>query len=115
MGTLVRKLHLTHRTSLDKMIGELMSMISKVTTQDDDQVKQFKPKYIKVKGEGRQEISTIAAMVREIVKIDIGQIVEIGEYYSVVECNMDRIIDTDHRCNQNYRGDFRRENLRGIM
>ena len=35
-------------------------------------------------------------IIREIIKIDIDQIVEIGEYHSVVECNMDRIIETDH-------------------
>ena len=34
-------------------------------------------------------------MIREIIKIDICQIVEIGEYHSVVEYNMDRIIRTD--------------------
>ena len=34
-------------------------------------------------------------MIREIIKIDIGQIVETGEYCSVVEYNMDRIIETD--------------------
>ena len=34
-------------------------------------------------------------MVREIIKIDIGQIVEIEEYHSLVEYNMDRITKTD--------------------
>ena len=34
-------------------------------------------------------------MIREILKIDIGQILEIGENGSLVECNMDRIIKTD--------------------
>ena len=34
-------------------------------------------------------------MIREIIKIDIGEIVEIGEYCSVVEYNMERIIMTD--------------------
>ena len=37
----------------------------------------------------------IEIMVREIIKIDTGQIVEIGEYHSVVEYNMDSIIGTD--------------------
>ena len=32
-------------------------------------------------------------MIKEIIKIDIDQIVEIGEYHSVVEYNMDRIIE----------------------
>ena len=52
-------------------------------------------RYIKAKGEDRQEIPIIAAMVGKIIKIDIGQIMEIGEYGSVVEYNMDRIIGTD--------------------
>ena len=34
-------------------------------------------------------------MIREISKINIGQIVEIREYHSVVEYNMDRNIMTD--------------------
>ena len=70
-------------------------MMSKLTAQDDDQIKQFKPKYIRAKGEDRQEISTITAMVREIIKIDIGQIVDVGEYHSVAEYNIARIIETD--------------------
>ena len=40
-------------------------------------------------------------MMREIIKTDIGQIVEIGEYCSVVEYNMDRIIYRS-RYNQSY-------------
>ena len=52
-------------------------------------------RYIKAKGEDRQEDFMIVAMIREIIKIDIGQIVEIGEYHSVVEYNMDRIIGID--------------------
>ena len=34
-------------------------------------------------------------IIREIIKMDIGQIVQIGEYCSVVEYNMGRIIETD--------------------
>ena len=84
-------------------------------------------KYIKAKGQDRQEISMITAMVREIMKINIGQMVEIGEYHSVVEYNMHRIIGTDQGIirtmemileegilleifdqKQNYRGGYRR-------
>ena len=35
-------------------------------------------KYIRAKGEDSKEISMITAMAREMIKIDIGQIVEIG-------------------------------------
>ena len=46
-------------------------------------VSSLSQKNIKVKGEDRQEVLTIEIMVGEIIKIDIGQIVEIGEYHSV--------------------------------
>ena len=53
----------------------------------------------------------IEIMVRRIIKIDIGQIVETEEYLSLVEYSMDRTTDRP-RYNQNYRGDFRRGNFR---
>ena len=52
-------------------------------------------RYIKANEEDKWEISMIEIMIREVIKIDIGQIVEIGEYHSVVEYNMDRITETD--------------------
>ena len=52
-------------------------------------------RYIKANGEDKQEISMIKIMIREIIKTDIGQIVEIGEYYLVVEYKMDRITWTN--------------------
>ena len=58
-------------------------------------ISSLSQKYIRAKGEDRQEISMITAMVREIIKIYIGQIVEIGKYCSVTEFNMDRIIETN--------------------
>ena len=36
-----------------KKIDRLISMMSKLPAQDDDQTKQLKPKYIKVKGEDK--------------------------------------------------------------
>ena len=35
--------------SLEEKIDRLTSMMNKLTTQDDDQTKQFKPKYTKAK------------------------------------------------------------------
>ena len=53
-------------------------------------------RYIKANEGDNHEISTIKIiMIREMIKIHIGQIVEIGEYHSVVEYNMDRTIETD--------------------
>ena len=84
-------------------------------------------KYFKAKGEDRQEISMITTMVRKIIKIDISQIMEIGEYCLVAEYNMDRTTETEQsiirikemtsggnlrgniQLNQNYRG----QNYRG--
>ena len=51
-------------------------------------------KYIRVREEERQEIfTTDVAMMRDIIKIGIDQIMEIGEYHSVEEYNTDRIIE----------------------
>ena len=35
-------------------------------------------------------------MIREITKIDIGQIMEIGEHHMEVEVSMDKITEEDH-------------------
>ena len=48
-------------------------------------------RYIKANEEDKQEVSTIKIMIREIIKIDIDQIVEIEVYHSVVGCNMEKI------------------------
>ena len=60
-------------------------MISKLTAQDDDPVKQFKPKIYQNKEKDRQETFMIdAIMVKEIIKTDINQVVEIEESCIVV-------------------------------
>ena len=102
------------QNSLDEKIDRPTSLMSKLTAEDDDQIKQFKPKIYQSKGEDRQEISTIAAMVREITKIDIGQIVETGEYCSVAEYNMDRIIETDQGITRTIEVILEEEILEGI-
>ena len=56
-------------------------------------ISNLSQKYIKVKGQDRQEISMIETMVRDIIKIDIGQRVGTGEYHSVVKYNMDKITE----------------------
>ena len=50
-------------------------------------------RYVRVREEGRQEDFMIKTIIKEIIKIDIDQIVEVGEYHLVVEYNMDRIIE----------------------
>ena len=50
-------------------------------------------RYIKTNREAKQEISMIEIiMIREITKIDIDQIVEIGEHHIEVDASMDKII-----------------------
>ena len=52
-------------------------------------------RYSKVREEERLEISMIKIMIREVIKMEIDQIVEIGKYCSLVEYNMERIIEID--------------------
>ena len=67
-------------------------MMSKLIVPGNNQNKQFKPKIFKAKGEDNQEI----IMIRVIIRIDIDQIVGIGELHSEVEFSTDRIIEEGH-------------------
>ena len=61
-----------------------------------DQTNSSNQRYFRIKEEDRQEISmTNIIMIREIIKIGIDQIVEIGEFHLVVEYSEDEIIETD--------------------
>ena len=71
-------------------------------------------RYIKTKGKDRQEISMIEAIIREIIKIDIGQIVEIGEYDSLVGYNMDRMTETEQGIIRTIEVSLEEEILEGI-
>ena len=54
-------------------------------------------------------------MIKEIIKIDIDQTVEIEEYHSVISIRIQygQNYRDSPRYNQNYRNDFRRGNFRG--
>ena len=52
-------------------------------------------RYIKADEEDKEETSTNEIMITEIIKTDIGEIVEIGKYCLVVGYSMDRITETD--------------------
>ena len=61
------------------------------------QLNHLSLRYIRIREEDRQGkymIDTI--MVKEIIKIDIDQIVEIGEFHLVVKYNKDKIKEIDH-------------------
>ena len=67
-----------------------------MTAQDDDPFKLFKPKIYQSKRSGQTKkymIDTI--MVKEIIKIDIGHIVEIGEFHLTIEYITDKITEID--------------------
>ena len=69
-------------------------MMSKLTTQDESQIKQFKPKIYQ--GKRRRQTRNFYdrhSYDQRNFKIGIDQTVEIGEYCSVEEYNMDRIIE----------------------
>ena len=71
--------------------------MSQLTTKDEGQIKDLNLRYIRVKGEDKQEIP----MIKETIRICTGQRVEIEEYNLVVEFNMDRIIKVDQGMNRN--------------
>ena len=73
-------------------------------------VSSLSQKYIKVKEEDRHEISTIKIMVKEIIRIDIGQGVEIS-FNGRIQYGLNNRDRT--RYNEKYRGEFRRGNFRG--
>ena len=60
---------------LDNKIYKLTSMMSKLTAQGSNQNKQFKHKFIKAKGEDKQEIT----MIKAITRIDTDKIMVIEE------------------------------------
>ena len=62
-----KKVTFEMQDSLDDKIVKLTSMMSKLTAQDNNQNKQFKPRYIKVDREDNQDI----VMIRVIIKIGI--------------------------------------------
>ena len=84
-----KKVTFDMQDSLDDKIDKLTSMVSKLTAQDGNQNKQFKSKYTKVNREDNQEFFLIEiVMIRELINIDIDQIVEIEGYHTEVEVSI---------------------------
>ena len=86
-GYISKKVTFNTQDGLEEKIDRLTSMMRKLTAQYYDSIKQFKPKIYKGKRRGQ------TIMVKEVIKIDIEQIVEIKELSLVVEYNMDKIIE----------------------
>ena len=107
-GYVSKRVTLQTQDHLEGKIGRLTSIMSKLTTEDDNQNKQFKHKIYQGK-----RIDVV--MIKEIIKIGIDQTVELGEYHSVEEYNMDKNYRDSPRYNQNCRNDFRRGCFRGNL
>ena len=99
--------------SLDEKIDRLMSMMSKLKTQNDDQTKKFKPKIYQSKMRGQtRNLYDCSYGLRNYQnryrsnswdrRISFSERIQYGQN------NRDR-----SRYNQNYRGDFWRGNFRG--
>ena len=78
---------------LDDKVDNLPPMMSKLTAQDSNNIKPFKPKTYQGKRRGKTRI----IMIRVIIRIETDHIVEIGECHLGVEVNADRFIEED--CN----------------
>ena len=75
--------------------------MSKLATKDDQTNKQLKLLIYQSKRRGRQEISmTNIIMIKETIRIDIDQTVEIEESNLVVEFSMDKIMEVDQGMNK---------------
>ena len=60
------------------------------------EIRSLNLRYTRVREEERQGTFMIGIiMVKEIIKIDKDQVMEIREYHSVVEYNMDKISEID--------------------
>ena len=95
MAIIVRKSHFDSCNSLEEKIDRLMSMMSKLTALNDGHNTHFKPKIYQSRRRGQTRNFYDQNLIREVIKIEIDQIVEIGKYHSVVEYSMDRIIEID--------------------
>ena len=102
--------------------------MSKLAVKDEGLNKQFKLRYIKVEAEGNHEIFTIdTIMIKEIIGMNVDQIIEMEEFNLMVEFIMDEIeVDLDMNKitgmiigEENFRGNVRmyqnfgRQNNRG--
>ena len=76
-------------------------MTSQLTTKDVGLKNSLNPGYTKVEKEDRIETFMIDIfMIREVIKIDMYQIVEMEGFNLVVEYNMDRITEVDQGVNK---------------
>ena len=85
------------QNSLDDKIDKLTLMVSKVTAQDNNQNKQFKPKIYQSKWRGQsRNYYDQSNYDQRNDQIDTDQIVLIEGHHSEVEFSMNRIVGEDH-------------------
>ena len=95
-GYISKKVTFNMQDSLDDKIDRLTSMISKLKIQDNNQNKQFKPKIYHSKWKGQpRNLHNQIIMVREIIKVNIGEILEIEEHQVEIEVSLDKILEDD--------------------
>ena len=64
-----KKFTFNTQNGIEEKIDKLISMMNKLTAQDDDPVKPFKPKIYQSKRRGQKIFMIDAIMVKEIIKI----------------------------------------------
>ena len=78
---------------LEEKIDKLTSMMSKLTAQDDNPIKPFKPKIYQQRGQTKKYMIDMIYGQRDYQNID--KIVEIEEFHLVVEYSTDKIAEID--------------------
>ena len=83
-GYVSKKITFNTQDGLEEKLDRLTSMMNKLTTQDDSQNKQFKPKIYQGKRRGQtRNFYDRLPMIKAMIKIAIDQTMEIEEYCSV--------------------------------
>ena len=87
-------------------------MLSKLTAQDNKENQPFKPKIYQGKKRGQARNFYDQDRYQHI---DIDQTVVIGECHIEVELSVDKILKGRSQYDQNFRGDYRKGNFRGMQ
>ena len=75
-------------------------MMNKLTAQNDERNKQFKPKIFQSKRRGQTTNFISVIMTKETIRTGMGQTAEIEEFHLVVEYSVDKHIEIDQGMNR---------------
>ena len=96
MVMLAKKVTIDTWNGLEEKIDRLLSLMSKLTTQDDRQNKQFKPKIYQGNRKGQtRDFYHKCNNAQRNIRIGLDQRVEIEEFHLVVGYNVDEIAEID--------------------